>query len=263
MYKYIINHIPILKGKRPGVKTTMTSITVHKTGNPNSTALNERNWLTNPTNIRAASFHIVVDSVQAIECIPLNEIAYHSGSNKGNNTSIGIEICESGNYQQNEENAIDLIAKLLIEKNWGIDKLKRHYDWNGKNCPRIIMPYWDDFKYRAYKKIIELGGRSMKPVVKLGSRGEIVKELQNALLKLGYSLGGYGADGDFGNATDKDVRQFQREYGLVVDGIVGQATWDKLDTLLSSVGQPVSSGDDKYKNALIKIRNDINLILGE
>ena len=67
MYKYVINHIPIIKGKRPGIKTAMTSITIHNTGNPDSTALNERNWLASSLNTRAASFHIVVDSVQAIE----------------------------------------------------------------------------------------------------------------------------------------------------------------------------------------------------
>ena len=59
--EYVINHIPLRKGKRPGIKAKMTSITVHNTGNPKSTAMNERNWLVNPNNSRVASFHIAID----------------------------------------------------------------------------------------------------------------------------------------------------------------------------------------------------------
>ena len=150
---YIKMHIPILKGKRPGIKTKMTSITIHNTGNPTSTALSERNWLTNPINNASASWHICVDSKQAIEAIPLDEVAYHSGNPEGNNTSIGVEICESGNYKQNEQNAVELIAKMLMERAWGIDKVKRHRDWNGKNCPRLIIPYWAEFLDRIQKEI--------------------------------------------------------------------------------------------------------------
>ncbi len=124
---YKINHIPI--GKiRPGTKMTPECITIHSTGNEKSTALNERNWLTNPSNDRIASWHIVVDEKETIEAIPLNEIAYHAGDKKGNNTSIGIEICESGDRAKTIQNAINLVAKMLYERGWGVDKLKRHYD---------------------------------------------------------------------------------------------------------------------------------------
>ena len=155
---YIKMHIPILKGKRPGIKTKMTSITIHNTGNPTSTALSERNWLTNPINNASASWHICVDSKQAIEAIPLDEVAYHSGNSEGNNTSIGIEICESGNYRQNEQNAVELIAKMLMERGWGVDRVKRHKDWNGKNCPRLIIPYWYEFLDRIQKEIDKAKG---------------------------------------------------------------------------------------------------------
>ncbi len=43
-----------------------------------------------------------------------------------------------------------------------------------------------------------------------------------------YSCGSYGADGDFGSATDKAVRRFQSAKGIGVDGIVGSNTWSKL-----------------------------------
>lgn len=61
-----------------------------------------------------------------------------------------------------------------------------------------------------------------------GANGYQVKTIQRILIALGYNLGGYGVDGDFGDATDKAVRAFQKAKKLGVDGIVGANTWDKL-----------------------------------
>lgn len=46
---------------------------------------------------------------------------------------------------QQKKNAIELIASLLIEKNWGTDKVRTHKSWSGKQCPHIILPRWDQF----------------------------------------------------------------------------------------------------------------------
>lgn len=61
-----------------------------------------------------------------------------------------------------------------------------------------------------------------------GSKGNGVKWVQWELKRLGYNIGSYGIDGDFGSATDKAVRAFQKAYGLTVDGIVGKNTRDAL-----------------------------------
>lgn len=63
-------------------------------------------------------------------------------------------------------------------------------------------------------------------LLKLGSRGDDVKQLQNRLNELGYSCG--AADGIFGNATRTAVINFQRANGLAADGIAGPATLGKL-----------------------------------
>ncbi|WP_246096165.1 peptidoglycan recognition protein family protein [Paenibacillus sinopodophylli] len=144
MVSYIEDHIPKTTpfNRRPALPMTATTITIHNTGNPSSSAKNERTWLTNQTNNRQASFHIVVDEHGAIECLPLNENAWHSGdgngSTSGNRTSIGIEICESGDYAKTLENAAQLVANMLNQRGWGVDRLRRHYDWNGKVCPRLM-----------------------------------------------------------------------------------------------------------------------------
>ena len=65
-------------------------------------------------------------------------------------------------------------------------------------------------------------------ILKKGSEGASVKALQILLIGNGFSCGSYGADGDFGSATDKAVREFQKAKGLSVDGEVGAKTWSKL-----------------------------------
>lgn len=142
---YIVDHISKSKSKRPGVKITPAYITIHNTANPKSTARNERAWLSNPNNTVSASWHIVVDEREAIEAIPLTEKAYHTGTAEGNATSIGIELCESGNQTQVWKNAVELVAKMLFERGWTVKQLRTHKSWSGKNCPRLILPIWNDF----------------------------------------------------------------------------------------------------------------------
>ncbi len=48
-------------------------------------------------------------------------------------------------------------------------------------------------------------------MLKRGSRGELVRELQEKLLSLGYELPKFGADGDFGSEMESAVTEFKRE----------------------------------------------------
>jgi hypothetical protein len=57
-------------------------------------------------------------------------------------------------------------------------------------------------------------------ILKKGSKGREVKELQEFL--------NISADGDFGPGTEKAVKKWQKENGLVADGIVGSKTWDAM-----------------------------------
>lgn len=66
---------------------------------------------------------------------------------------------------------------------------------------------------------------TMQPTIKRGSKGTAVKTLQNLLIVLGYNLGKYGADGDFGADTEKALKLYQKDMRLTVDGICGPATW--------------------------------------
>lgn len=160
---YKVQHIT---NKRKIIRNMVPEyLTIHSTGNPKSTAQNERDNLDRPNNTTTTGFHIVVDEKEAIECIPFNKVAYHAGDGaygQGNSKSIGLEICESGNRAKTLENAVKVSAKILHEMNWGIDRLKRHYDWSRKNCPRILSANnwsgWNKFKRDVQKELNRLKG---------------------------------------------------------------------------------------------------------
>ena len=145
------NKIFIRNGKRIVPKY----LTIHSTGNLNSTARQERNWLLNKSNCSGASWNICVDDKEAIIAIPLNEKSNHSGSNTGNLTSIGLEICESGNREKTLKNAIKVSAFILKKFNLTYKDLRQHYDWNKKNCPRILRDVgrWEWFIDEVKKEV--------------------------------------------------------------------------------------------------------------
>lgn len=183
--KYIIDHInPQVAGfwrmgqngnrewitRRPGIFLDWDTITIHNTGNPNSTASGERRWLENPSNTTQASYHIVVDDKEAIEVLPLNEVAWHAGERNGNRTSLGIEICESGNYYKTVQNATEIVAWLLSEKEKQISDLRQHFDWSRKDCPWKIRRghegwTWDKFKQETKKRmVVEMVSKYFKDI---------------------------------------------------------------------------------------------------
>lgn len=69
---------------------------------------------------------------------------------------------------------------------------------------------------------------SNKPVLKVGSKGATVKELQMLLNAKPSTKPKIVADGDFGIKTKVAVEAFQRSAKLSVDGVVGRNTWTAL-----------------------------------
>lgn len=74
-----------------------------------------------------------------------------------------------------------------------------------------------------------------------GSEGEDVKILQQNLIALGYDCGSYGADGDFGTATQSAVIAFQETNQLPATGIVDEVTQTRIAELLESSGDADAS----------------------
>lgn len=65
------------------------------------------------------------------------------------------------------------------------------------------------------------------PTLRVGSRGAAVTELQSKLAGAGFWLG--TPDGSFGALTQQAVYAIQKYHGLSRDGVVGPATWAKVD----------------------------------
>lgn len=71
-----------------------------------------------------------------------------------------------------------------------------------------------------------------------GDEGEDVRTLQTNLIRLGYSCGKWGADGDFGDATEIAVKEFQQQHGVGADGIYGPKTRAAMEKALADLDKP-------------------------
>ena len=83
------------------------------------------------------------------------------------------------------------------------------------------------------------------PTIRKGNRNVYVKQCQQMLDRLGYSLGICGVDGDFGTATEKAVKEFQRDHNLTQDGVVGPKTWAALQQAVDKLNE--KPAEKKYK----------------
>lgn len=91
-----------------------------------------------------------------------------------------------------------------------------------------------------------LGNRLLKN----GSEGEDVRTLQMYLVGLGYDIGVYGIDGDYGDATELAVRAFQKDAGIDVDGDYGPITHAALMEAVDKAAEVKPS--DKARNVRIE-----------
>ena len=125
-------------------------ITVHNTAN-DASAENEIKYMI--SNDNQVSFHYAVDDKEVVQGILTNRNTWHAGdgaNGTGNRKSIAVEICYSKSggdrFVKAEKKAAELIAELLHSWDLGLDRVKKHQDWNGKYCPhRTLDMGWDRF----------------------------------------------------------------------------------------------------------------------
>ncbi|MGG5773665.1 N-acetylmuramoyl-L-alanine amidase [Bacillus sp. X2(2017)] len=243
-------------------------ITIHNTAN-DASAANEISYMKN--NSSSTSFHFAVDDKQVIQGIPTNRNAWHTGdgtNGTGNRKSIGVEICYSksggARYKAAEKLAIKFVAQLLKERGWGVERVRKHQDWNGKYCPHRILSEgrWNQVKAAIEKELKALGGKTSTSktaakekttnssnkktsyalpsgIYKVTSpmrKGDDVRQIQKALATLYFypdkGAKNNGIDGIYGPKTANAVKRFQSMYGLTQDGIYGPKTKERLEALL-------------------------------
>ena len=102
-------------------------------------------------------------------------------------------------------------------------------------------------------------------LIKKGSKGAKVKELQENLIKLGYDCGSYGADGDFGADTEKAVLAFQKDAfpdnKAEWDGVVGKNTKAALEQALAALKtKPSEEKKTKEKGNIVNFKGGMQYV---
>ena len=164
-------------------------IVVHNTAN-DAPAVNEIAYMINRP--EEVSFHFAVDDKEAVQGLPVERNAWASGDGlgAGNMRGIHVEICcsKSGGerFQRAEENAAELTAGLLRERGWGLERVTKHQDYDGKYCPhRTLDMGWerflgmvkkyleeDDMDYQRVKEFMERYNRELSGRAVSGWAGE-------------------------------------------------------------------------------------------
>ena len=138
---------------------TPTRVVIHNTAN-DAPAANEISYMR--YNDLEISFHYAVDDVNIVQGIPESRNAWASGDGhgKGNMEGIHIEICYSKSggekFDKAEQNAAEFTASLLKKYGWGIDKVTKHRDYDGKYCPHRTLD-------RGWQRFLSMVKRYMEP----------------------------------------------------------------------------------------------------
>ncbi|MBA2872545.1 peptidoglycan hydrolase-like protein with peptidoglycan-binding domain [Anoxybacillus calidus] len=236
-------------------------IVSHSTGNPGSTAYANRNYFNNHQPY--ASAHTFIDDRYILEIIPLDEKAWHVLYSKptdnrmfgadANDAAIGVELCYGGNINFTEAYNRYVWYHAYLCQKFNLDPSKhivshRTLDPERRTDPldafRLYGITWDGFisdVSRMLESSQSLKNRAsqvpstfLRLPLKIGDRGPFVKEVQEDLIRAGFPLPKYGADGIFGEETERAVMAFQKQYGLHIDGLVGRETLTKLTEVVKS-----------------------------
>ncbi|MBB2973933.1 N-acetylmuramidase domain-containing protein [Mesorhizobium sp. RMAD-H1] len=141
-----------------------------------------------------------------------------------------VNRCKSGFSGQ-----LELMCRY-IDKFGLADELRRH-DWagfaRGYNGPAYAKyGYHTKLKaaYQRYKGAASPASPA-SGMLRMGSKGAKVRELQQLLVRAGYPV---TVDGDFGPATKQAIAEFQEGQKLAIDGVAGPETMAALATWRAS-----------------------------
>ena len=142
-------------------------IVIHDTGNYNIGANAEMHYQYFNSGDKQSSAHFFIDDKQILQLVEIKDKSWHCGDGNNahginNGNSISVEICinNEGNYLATINNTLELVSYLMKTYNISIDKVVRHFNASGKNCPQTMnnngdWSKWNEFKARLQNKLIE------------------------------------------------------------------------------------------------------------
>lgn len=293
-------YIRINKFSRPGIKNYgIKGIIMHYTANNGGTARNHKDYFNNLNGVYASA-HLFVDDNEAICIIPLDEVAYHANDiqkyvngqpyyplrsiiGNANYSTIGIEMCLDRNGKITEktfQNTVKAVKELIAKyPNITRDKIWRHYDVTGKNCPApwVSKPSeLERFKDAVFGKTSgsNSAAKPNTPAVKPNTNkiqedgmfgSSTARRLQQYFgttqdgvishqYKQKYNQNVYAAQFDSTLKGSNVIKALQKLLGVTQDGLLGQATikalQKRLGTTQDGVISPVSNAVKALQQAL-------------
>lgn len=169
---------PSQKNQRPGIPRQRPGYWVqHETANYNVGAGAEMHWryLANGAEGQTLSFHFAVDDHVIYQMIPIDEVTWQAadGAGPGNMSGISSELCvnRDADWTKARHNAEALAGGVLKALGMGVDRCKRHWDFNfadpnRHHCPDKMMTegYWPTFVANVGKIIGATAAEQEEPV---------------------------------------------------------------------------------------------------
>ena len=154
-----------------------------------------------------------------------------------------LETTRERAERQRQERRAELTYTASDEKRWAenrerVLRERQQAADSAKNTPEDELILKSSLKQS--KSLNDLAAGKFNPLKKGSTNTEEIKKVQQALIDCGFYLGAFGADGDFGRATEGAVKQFQTHYKPThtthksyqfgdIDGIVDKNTILALD----------------------------------
>lgn len=171
-----------------------------------------------------------------------------------NHTGIVISV-DSGSVHTVEGNVSDMVAERVYSTSDSKIAGYGRPNWSaveGKDVQTPTNePIANDTPEKAEPRHYEL----RLPYLQNGDTGDAVRVVQTLLQARNIYCGPWGADGDFGNGTEKAVKDFQRRHNLTIDGVVGPDTGAALfGGEVFTIKQEEPKAESVLQSVLTKIR---------
>jgi len=184
---------------------------------------------------------------------------------RGNGVLWGVEVENNGIGEEYSAEQLKALVKLCAAmckwQGWDHNRIIHHREWTSRKYDmsytgplrELVKKAMTSNRWQLPKSAVQIGTKPpAKPAarssaLRRGDKGDEVKEIQQALSQLGYTV---TVDGDFGVGTHWAIRRFQKKHRLTVDGIVGPKT---LSVLRANQKRPVVTTEQReFPGVIIK-----------